>query len=113
LKKKKVKCQYEPCIRACVIIKFVPKADNPDLKEVSIFIFKKGNIIITGARSRNQIIESYNYINNIIITHSDEIIKKGDEEEEDLIMKLYNDVWTGKVDKSAAPCKKMDDYRMC
>jgi TATA-box binding protein (TBP) (component of TFIID and TFIIIB) len=92
LKKKKVKCQYEPCIRACVIIKFVPKADNIDQKEVSIFIFKKGNIIITGARSKNQVIESYNYINNIIITHSDEIIKKCEEEEEDLIMKLYNDV---------------------
>ncbi len=92
LKKKKVKCIYEPCIRACVIIKFTPGVDNPDSKEVSIFIFKKGNIIITGARSRNQVVEAYNYINNIFITHSDEIIKKSDEAEEELIMNLYNDV---------------------
>lgn len=92
LKKKKVKCQYEPSIRACVIIKFVPQKDNPDQKEVSIFIFKKGNIIITGARSRSQVVESYNYINDIIITHSDEIIKKCEEEEEELILKLYRDV---------------------
>jgi TATA-box binding protein (TBP) (component of TFIID and TFIIIB) len=92
LKKKKVKCIYEPCIRACVIIKFVPTQDNPDSKEVSIFIFKKGNIIITGARSRNQVIEAYNYINNIFITHSDEIVKKSDEAEEELIMNLYDDV---------------------
>lgn len=92
LKKKKVKCIYEPCIRACVIIKFTPSVDNPDSKEVSIFIFKKGNIIITGARSRNQVIEAYEYINNIFITHSDEIIKKSDEAEEELIMNLYNDV---------------------
>jgi TATA-box binding protein (TBP) (component of TFIID and TFIIIB) len=92
LKKKKVKCIYEPCIRACVTIKYTPSADNKDNKEVSIFIFKKGNIIITGAKSKNQIIESYNYINNIFITHSDDIIKKSDEVEEDIIMKLYNDI---------------------
>jgi len=92
LKKKKVKCIYEPCSRACVIIKYAPTVDNVDNKEVSIFIFKKGNIIITGARSKAQVIEAYNYINNILITHSDEIIKKSDEEEEELILNLYNDV---------------------
>lgn len=92
LKKKKVKCIYEPCSRACVIIKYTPTVDNVDNKEVSIFIFKKGNIIITGARSKAQVIEAYNYINNILITHSDEIIKKSDEEEEELILHLYNDV---------------------
>lgn len=92
LKKKKVKCIYEPCSRACVIIKYTPTTDNVDNKEVSIFIFKKGNIIITGARSRAQVIEAYNYINNILITHYDEIIKKTEEEEEEIIMNLYNDV---------------------
>jgi TATA-box binding protein (TBP) (component of TFIID and TFIIIB) len=92
LKKKKVKCIYEPCSRACVIIKYTPVVDNVDNKEVSIFIFKKGNIIITGARSKAQVIEAYNYINNVLITHSDEIIKKSDEEEEELILHLYNDV---------------------
>lgn len=92
LKKKKVKCIYEPCIRACVIIKYVPVKNNPGNKEVSIFIFKKGNIIITGARSKEQILESYNYINTIIITHSDEIIKKSDKDEEDTILNLYDNV---------------------
>jgi TATA-box binding protein (TBP) (component of TFIID and TFIIIB) len=92
LTKKKVKCIYEPCIRACVIIKFTPKGDNEDNKEVSIFIFKKGNIIITGARSKKQVIEAYNYINDIIITHADEIVKKSEEYEEDLILHLYKDV---------------------
>ena len=92
LKKKKVKCIYEPCIRACVTIKFISTQDNIDSKEVSIFIFKKGNIIITGARSKKQVLEAYNYINNIFIIHKDEIIKKSDEEEEEMIFKLYNDV---------------------
>jgi TATA-box binding protein (TBP) (component of TFIID and TFIIIB) len=92
LKKKKIKCIYEPCIRACVTIKFISTQDNIDSKEVSIFIFKKGNIIITGARSKKQVLEAYNYINNIFIIHKDEIIKKSDEEEEEMIFKLYNDV---------------------
>ena len=92
LKKKKVKCIYEPCIRACVTIKFVSTQDNIDSKEVSIFIFKKGNIIITGARSKKQVLEAYNYINNIFITHKDEIIKKSDEDEEKIIFKFYDDV---------------------
>ena len=92
LKKKKIKCIYEPCIRACVSVKYVPENNNIGNKEVSIFIFKKGNIIITGARSKKQILESYNFINNIIITHSDEIIKKNDDFEEKMILDLYNDV---------------------
>ena len=28
LNKKKIKCSYEPCIRACVIIKYTPLEDN-------------------------------------------------------------------------------------
>jgi TATA-box binding protein (TBP) (component of TFIID and TFIIIB) len=92
LLKKKIKSTYEPCIRACVIIKFVPGIDNELLKEVSIFIFQKGNIIITGARSRNQIIESYNYMNNILLTHSEEIVKKNEKEEEKIIINIYNNL---------------------
>ena len=92
LKKKKAKCIYEPCIRACVTIKFIPTQDNIDSKEVSIFIFKKGNIIITGARSKKQVLEAYSYINNIFIIHKDEIIKKSDDEEENIIFKFYDDV---------------------
>jgi len=66
LLQKKIKASYEKCIRACVIVKFTPVAFNEEEKEISIFIFEKGNIIITGARNLNHIIESYNYINNMI-----------------------------------------------
>ena len=92
LLKKKIKASYEKCIRACVIIKFTPKLINTEEKEISIFIFEKGNIIITGARNISNIIESYNYINDILLTHTDEIIKKDDELEGDLILNLYNDI---------------------
>lgn len=92
LLKKKIKSSYEPCIRACVIIKYAPLKENPEQKEVSIFIFQKGNIIITGARSRSHIISSYNYMNDILLTHTDEIIKKDEQEEENLILDIYEDI---------------------
>ena len=92
LKKKKIKSSYEKCIRACVIVKYCPKIKNKEEKEVSLFIFEKGNIIITGARNLEHIIESYNYMNNIIIEHIDGIIKKDEEIENKLILKLYDNI---------------------
>lgn len=92
LLKKKIKSSYEPCIRACVIIKFVPLIENPEQKEVSIFVFQKGNIIITGARSKSHIISAYDYMNDIILSHKDEIIKNDEKEEENLILDIYEDI---------------------
>ena len=92
LLQKKIKASYEKCIRACVIVKFTPVAFNEEEKEISIFIFEKGNIIITGARNLNHIIESYNYINNILLEHTDTIIKKDELKEEELIINLYNEI---------------------
>lgn len=92
LLKKKIKSSYEPCIRACVIIKYTPDINNDEQKEISIFIFQKGNIIITGARRKSHILSAYKYMNDILLTHSDEICKKDEQYEEDIIMNLYNDV---------------------
>lgn len=90
LLKKKIKASFEPCIRACVIIKYTPPENNEDEKEISIFVFEKGNIIITGARTQNHILSASKYINNILLTHYDEINKKDEKEEDDLIFKLHN-----------------------
>jgi len=92
LLKKKIKSSFEPCIRACVIIKYIPTIDNIDSKEISIFVFQKGNIIITGARRKSHILAAYKYINSILIMHSDEINKKDEKDEENLILDLYNDI---------------------
>jgi len=93
LLRKRIKASYEKCIRACVIIKYVPVNDNTEEKEVSIFVFEKGNIIITGARNYSHIIDSYNYVNGILIEHVDDIIKIDDDIEGRLILKLYEDIF--------------------
>lgn len=82
---------FEKCIRACVIIKYEPK--NPvENKKISIFVFQKGNIIITGAKSKEHVIESYNYINDLLLTYKDEIEKKNEDEEEEEIMECFKKV---------------------
>lgn len=92
LLKKKIKSSYEPCIRACVIIKYIPLKENPEQKEVSVFVFQKGNIIITGARSKSHIDSTYTYINEILLSHKDEIIKKNEKEDEELILDIYKGI---------------------
>lgn len=90
---KRVKAQYEKCVRACVTVKYIPKIENPEEKDISIFIFEKGNIIITGARNCHHIIDTYHYINRILLEHVDDIIKKDDVLEGNNILKLYDDIY--------------------
>jgi len=92
LLKMKVRASFEPCVRACVIIKYTPKKNNPQEKDISIFVFQKGNIIITGAKSRDHVISSYNYINDILVDHSYEINKNEEKVKDDEIMKLYKEI---------------------
>ena len=76
LLKKKIKCNYETCIRrACVIIKYAPKKDNDDEKEISISVFEKGSVIIAGAKNSSQLKQSYMFINNLFVTHREDIQK--------------------------------------
>jgi TATA-box binding protein (TBP) (component of TFIID and TFIIIB) len=107
LLKDKVTCRYEPCIHACVNIKFQPE-NQPHLdgnsnsskdgpKKVSIFVFQSGNIIITGAKNEEQIMESYKYINNILLINKDKIERKeikemfDDDEFSELLVTNYKD----------------------
>ncbi len=90
---KKIKASYEKCVRACVNIKYVPPEHNNEEKDVSVFIFEKGNIIITGARNFYHVVATYDYINNILLNHVDDIIKKDDDYEGDMILKIYEDIY--------------------
>jgi len=71
LKKKNIQCIYEPCIHACVNIKYNYK--NQDT--VSIFVFESGSIIITGAKNRQHIISAYEFITKILYENYEKIVK--------------------------------------
>ena len=89
LLKKKIKCTYEKAIRACVIVKYKPDNIN---KDVSIFIFRKGNILITGAKSQKHIVDAFNYINNIILEHINLLFVTKEEVVSKNIIKYYNEI---------------------
>ena len=88
----KVKCSYEKCMRACVIVKYSPTTNNPENEEVTICIFEKGSIKISGARNLEQMKESYHYINRLLLQNINEIIKNDEDEEIKLILDLYEEV---------------------
>lgn len=61
---------YDPEKHACVNIKY----DHTD-KQLSIFVFEGGSIIITGVRNCYQILDAYNFINKYLLTNYNKIIK--------------------------------------
>jgi len=63
-------CVYEPCVHACVNIKFISSSGV----EISIFVFESGSIIITGAKKGKCIIEAYNYITKFLCENYGEIV---------------------------------------
>lgn len=90
-------CMYEPCIYPGVKVQFnyntwqptssidgICKCTNPcngkgngcsdgGCKKVTIAIFQSGSVIVTGARSYDQLISAYNYICKVLAEHVDEI----------------------------------------
>ena len=95
LQKKKIQASYEPCIRACVVVKFTPIQENEQKNQITISIFKLGNVLIAGARSDLHLIEAYDYLNDIILTHTEEISSTEIVNDEQLILKIYKDILRG------------------
>lgn len=95
LQKKKIQATYEPCIRACVVVKLTPLQDNEQKNQITISIFKLGNVLLAGARSDLHLVEAYNYLNDIILTHHEEISSTEIANDEQIILKLYKEVMKG------------------
>lgn len=66
----KTPCNFEPCVHACVNIKYNYK----DQKDISIFVFESGSIIITGANNKEQINEAYEFITKKLYEHYHKIV---------------------------------------
>lgn len=92
-------CSYEPCIYPGVKIQYMWNINNTQrdgvcccstscvngkgdgmndthCKKITVAVFQSGCIIITGAQSKEQIDETYAWINDIIIKNKDKIEKK-------------------------------------
>ena len=65
-------CYYERCKHAAVSVKY-KVADKK--KPISIFVFDTGSIVITGSSNEEHIMESYNYITNLLSTNKSKIVK--------------------------------------
>lgn len=63
-------CTYDPVKHACVNIKY----EYPG-KKISIFVFEKGSIIITGAQNYIQIKSAYEFINIFLLKNHSKINK--------------------------------------
>jgi TATA-box binding protein (TBP) (component of TFIID and TFIIIB) len=78
----KIPCNYEPCVHACVNIKY----NFENKKDISVFVFESGSIIITGANARIQISEAYEFItkklyahyHNIVVNNIDSLLDRAD-----------------------------------
>lgn len=67
---KNMNCLFDPMKHACVNIKY-EHADNP----ISIFIFERGSIIITGVKNCEQIYDAYKYIYELLLRNYKHIVK--------------------------------------
>lgn len=66
-------CRFDPINHACVNIKY-----ENDEKAISIFVFEKGSVIITGAKNCSHIKAAYKFINEFLIGNYNEITKNDD-----------------------------------
>ena len=65
-----VDCRYEPCVHACVNLKYYHNKDK-----VSIFVFESGAIIITGGKSQEHIIGAYQFITKKLLDNYRRLVK--------------------------------------
>jgi TATA-box binding protein (TBP) (component of TFIID and TFIIIB) len=65
-----IDCLFDPGKHAAVNVKYI----HPE-KTITIFIFEKGSIIITGGRNCSQILDTYNFINKYLLKNHKHIVK--------------------------------------
>ena len=71
LLKDEIECKYDPELHASVDLKI----ESGD-KKISVFIFEKGSIVITGARTCVHIEHAYNFVNEYLLTNHKVISRK-------------------------------------
>lgn len=110
----KYEVSFDPEKHACVNVKY-----ESSEKQLSIFVFEGGSIIITGVRNCFQIIEAYNFINKYLLINYNKIIKNDDLtnsnitmylDREKLIENINNDFLNSSDDESDIDSYDEFDY---
>lgn len=70
LNSENIQSKYDPSNHACVNIKY-----HCVDKTISIFVFEKGPIVITGAKNCEHVLAGYNFINKYLLTNHFKIAK--------------------------------------
>lgn len=78
-------CRYDKINHSCVNIKY----EHPQ-KIISIFVFEKGSIVITGAKTGEQINSAYLFINKFIYSNYKKLVKRDINVEENITKVLEN-----------------------
>jgi TATA-box binding protein (TBP) (component of TFIID and TFIIIB) len=68
---KGIECRYDKINHSCVNVKY----NHPE-KKISIFVFEKGSIVITGAKNGEHIKMAYDFINKFLYSNYKQIVKK-------------------------------------
>ena len=95
-----IRIKYQPDIHAPVHIKI----DIGNKKPITVFVFESGKILIMAAKKRENIIETYNYINNLLTENHNYIIKK------DLFQIIANDPELSALIDLEALAQTIDDF---
>ena len=67
---------YDRNVHASVIVKYKYNKNNNTNKDITILVFEKGSIIITGANNSEQIKETYQFTNKYLLENYKEIVNK-------------------------------------
>lgn len=93
LDKKKIYGVFEKLLSSKVTIKIKPPSTDDLEKFISIFVFEKGSVLITGSTKTKEDLEyAYNFLNDILMEHSNYIFKKPENRDIKILNKLYNEV---------------------
>jgi TATA-box binding protein (TBP) (component of TFIID and TFIIIB) len=68
---KGIECRYDKINHSCVNVKY----NHPE-KKISIFVFEKGSIVITGAKNGEHIRLAYDFINKFLYSNYKQVVKK-------------------------------------
>jgi TATA-box binding protein (TBP) (component of TFIID and TFIIIB) len=68
---KGIECRYDKMNHSCVNVKY----NHPE-KKISIFVFEKGSIVITGAKNGEHIKMAFDFINKFLYSNYKKVVKK-------------------------------------